>query len=345
MAKAQRFISCPEYLSWRLGADQYTICPEGEFRKAYWDADSLQAQAFEPGLFPPFIESGEVMGQVSAQASRWSGLPQGVPIMAGGSDFLMSLVGTGVTQEGYICDRAGSSEGLNYCSKEAFRVPGIRVLPHIVPGYYNNGVILGTTGLMFEWFRKLTGQDQRSYEAMLADIAALDADTAQDFPFFFPQSSIEFPRDFSKALFLRIQTKHSSIHLARAVVESIGFSLRSSIELLNTSGARIKTFRVCGGQARNREWNQIKADILNLPIEIPVIRDAELAGNAVMGFKGLGLFSSMEEGIKQIVKVETCVEPQASKVLHYSKRYEEYCSLENRLRCINDIAEDPGCTC
>lgn len=329
------FISCPEYLCHRLGAQRATICPEGEFRHAYWDDAACSAAGLSPDLFPPFVPPAGVLGTVDARGEALFGVPSGTPIFAGGSDFLMCLAGTGTMEPGMVCDRAGSSEGLNLCSRDSLGGEGIRVLPHLRPGYWNKAAILGTTGLMFEWFRGLTGQDGRSYREMMEEIAADEAGAGQ--VFFFPARNNEGGCDYSRSMFTDLAPGHKAVHLARAVVESIGFSCRRSLDDMESRGESIKSIRISGGQARNGAWNQMKADILGRCLEVPAIRDGELAGCGMAGFAGLGRFRDIAQASHAMVRIEHAVEPDARRHAEYDRRYRAY--LERERSC--GAAADP----
>ena len=74
---------------------------------------------------------------VSADASSRTGLPAGLPVVAAGSDFMAALIGSGATAPGLVCDRAGTSEGINYCSRRPSDDPRLRDLPHAVEPYWN----------------------------------------------------------------------------------------------------------------------------------------------------------------------------------------------------------------
>ncbi len=65
------------------------------------------------------------------------GLPSGVPVFDSGPDFIAALVGTATLVPGRLCDRAGSSEGLNLCSPKFFEAPGLRVMPSPAKGFWN----------------------------------------------------------------------------------------------------------------------------------------------------------------------------------------------------------------
>ena len=82
----------------------------------------------------------------------------------------MALLGAGAVTPGTVCDRAGTSEGINYCSCSKADYPGLRCLPHIIRGYYNVSAILTSSGRIFEWFRRISGQEKLGYRELLAEI-------------------------------------------------------------------------------------------------------------------------------------------------------------------------------
>ncbi len=74
------------------------------------------------------------------------GLPSGVPVFDAGPDFIAALVGTATLFPGRLCDRAGSSEGLNLCSPKFFEAPGLRVMPSPAKGFWNVSYLISDPG-------------------------------------------------------------------------------------------------------------------------------------------------------------------------------------------------------
>ncbi len=74
------------------------------------------------------------------------GLPSGVPVFDSGPDFIAALVGTAALFPGRLCDRAGSSEGLNLCSQKFFEAPGLRVMPSPAKGFWNVSYLISDPG-------------------------------------------------------------------------------------------------------------------------------------------------------------------------------------------------------
>jgi len=303
---AALFFSSHEWLAYRLGADAYTALPQEEYVPYYWDEEQCALFGLDIKKLPPFIKMGRLAGKVSASAAGLYGSPglkSGIPIIVGAPDFISALIGTGVLKAGDVCDRAGSSEGINFCACSMEQVPGesaglknpragLRVLPHIKKGFYNIGSLIPVSGRLFEWYRTCTGQENHSYEAMMAELVPAELIPAQ-----FDTRDLS-RRDLSRRLFQQDLVLHSQIDsgltpppdiqyndrtaFGRSVLCAIGFSVRHAVDTLESQGFPVKAMRVSGGQGKNPLWNQLKADISGVPLLIPEICDGELAGNAVL---------------------------------------------------------------
>lgn len=327
--QTERFISSHEWLAWRLGAEPVSVIPNQAYIPYYWDSAQLAAYKLDADRFPPFVEQGIPIGSVSAGAAQRTGLREGLPIIAGGVDFITALIGTGVIVPGMVCDRAGTSEGINVCAGQGSKARGLRSLPHIQEGLWNVGVMLPTTGRLFEWFRQITGQEGRDYREMLAEILQCKQYTKPR-DFFFPDLRSTGSLRLSSA-FLSTAGLTNRAELGYAVIESIAFMVRSAIEHLEREGYRIEGMRLSGGQAKNSYWNQFKADVTGRWLAIPRIEDGELTGNACLAMKGLGIYPSLEAAIEQTVHIKEVFEPVQQHYAMHSERFEVYKTLLQKM--------------
>ena len=314
--QAKCFMPTAEYISWVLTGVESVISPNAQFSEYIWTEDSLRAYELSPALFPSFISPGQLIGNLDKIGASISGLPPGLPIIAGGSDFLMSLIGTGVLEDGLCCDRAGTSEGINYCSATPATSEELLVMPHFKPKYYNVAGILAGTGRMFEWFRSISHQQNISYIDMMKRIVAV----TESQPLFFPSLHKGSRWEFSGGMLTGLQPDHDSAILGRAVVVAIGFSIKATLASLERAGYPVRVMRSCGGQAKNDLWCQMKADISSVSIEIPEIEDAELTGSAILGFVGLGCVSSVDEGARLLVRIKKRFDPEPENRYHSQYR-------------------------
>jgi xylulokinase len=327
--RVRRFFSFPEYLNYFLGGDAVTICPHDEFRPYIWDEAGLEAYEVDASLFPPQVGIGERIGSVSRKGSQESGLPAGLAIYSAGSDFLMSLLGTGTVEPGLTCDRAGTSEGINHCADRWLESKSLRTLPHVVPGFYNVAGILASSGRIFEWYRDVTGQNGTGYVDMLRRIVELPHDA--DVPFFFPSLHKGAVWEFAGGGFSLLEAFHGPVELGRAVVEAIAFAVRGLIEDIESLGVTVSELRGSGGQARNLPWLQMKADVTGRPISVPAIVDAELTGCAACAFAAEGYFVDHVAASRALVRIAETVEPRPVEHRVFSEKFQRYVTYRDKM--------------
>jgi xylulokinase len=320
--KTQWFLSCPEYINYFLTGEALTVTPSKEFVPYIWAEHDWQAYDLDHRKLPPFVRMGEKVGEVSVQASTFIGIPPGVPVVAAGSDFLVALVGAGAVEPGRTCDRAGTSEGINHCATAPVADKRLRTLPHAIEGLYNISGILSSTGRLFEWLRRITGQSDRNYREILQEIDNLSLDRSR--PYFFPSFEHNGDFEFARGGFLELHPDHTREDMGRAVVESIAFGIRRVLENLEEVGCAVDEMRVTGGQARNVIWNQLKADITGKRIVIPEIEDAELLGAAACALVYQREYPHLREASSNLVKVRAVFNPRAERHLCYDELYAAY---------------------
>jgi xylulokinase len=312
------FLPAQEWLSRRLGAEASAAIP-ASYAPYYWDDAQCAALGIDPGLFPPFVAPGTVIGRLSLEAARRLGGPlrPGTPIVAGGVDFLMALIGAGTVEPGMVCDRAGTSEGINLCAAfpgavEPPRLPAeIRTLPHARDGLWNLGVVIPASGRLFEQYRAVTGRSNRAYGDILTELVpgGLLPDPCPS----------GFAAPFSGA-----------VDLGRAVLTVMGFGALAAAETLRRNGFPVAEMRLSGGQGKNRRWNQLKADITGIPLLILEQPDCELAGDAVLGAIALGEAADQLEGIGRIVRVRERVLPDPRATAVYAERFLSWRELREK---------------
>jgi sugar (pentulose or hexulose) kinase len=274
--KTSLFISCQEWLSARLGAEPVTILPTPYYRPYYYDDSQCAAFSLDSRKFPPFAPLGSIIGHVSAEAARASGLNSGIPIVAGGPDFIMALLGSGATSPGLVCDRAGSSEGINVCVRTkpdaaVAAAHSLRVLPHAIDGLWNVSVVMPESGSIFDRYRMETGQQNVPYEVILRQML----DAAGDI--------------------------QDGIH---SVLRKIIDGVRHSLKTLRDADYPVHEMRHSGGQAKSPLWNRLKARACECTLLVPEISDTELAGDAAAIMLALGETRNISAACKKIVVIK-----------------------------------------
>ena len=167
--------SVPEFLVYQLTDRAYTVLPNERFKKAYWSDEILKSMNIPSSVFPPFIELGNASGTLTEKGKKSLGVTGeqvegSVPVFCGGPDFSIALIGTNTLSEGKICDRAGTSEGLNLCTNKPLISPQVRTLPSPINPLWNASVIIPDTGSRFATWKQSSIYKDVSYEECVNDL-------------------------------------------------------------------------------------------------------------------------------------------------------------------------------
>ncbi len=347
--RTRYFLSCPEYIAYYLCGEAVTILPVASFERYIWTGDAIRALGMDGDRFPPFVAPGAIVGPLKKDIARRTGLREATPVIAGGPDYLMSLLGAGSIRPGVTCDRAGSSEGINLCSKMPVTDRRLLCLPHLVEGYYNISGVISTSGKALDWFRNVAGfgkgyargddvagYAETGYEPFFAAIARSEPGSGR--LLFLPylageRSPLWDPH--ARGVFAGLAYSHTRCEMARAVAESIGFAMRDVLTVMEENALYIDALRVAGKLSRAGVLNQIKADITGRRVLVPVIAESELLGAACIGLASLGYFASFEQASAQCVRIGSEFLPRPNLGPLYGEMFEQYRELYRKTRDIN----------
>jgi autoinducer 2 (AI-2) kinase len=120
--------------------------------------------------------------------------------------------------------------------------------------------------------------------------------------------------------------------LARAIFEANCYGVKANLEQLQEiSGLEFDYLRFCGGNSKSDLWMQIQADVLNMPIRVPLVHDASAIGTAILASLGSGHYECVEEAIENMVKSGRVYYPRRDCVDKYQTHYERWMSTRKRL--------------
>jgi len=157
--KTKVFLGCPELLAYALTGEARTSFPSDGFERWFWTDAILEALGLDGEKFPPFIRPGEAFGRLAAPAASRFGLNPGILVISGGSDFIAAILGSGAISPGQACNRTGTSDGINACTKARIDDGRLMSYGHPVRPFWNLSGIVSTTGKAVEWARNLLGAE------------------------------------------------------------------------------------------------------------------------------------------------------------------------------------------
>lgn len=312
--KCSTFLTVSEYFVFLLTGEKVTASPLYEYNKYFWDEKELATYGLDSHKMAPFFYTGQIIGKTLGK----EGEPKGIDVILGGIDYLSSLIGAGALEEGFITDRAGSSEGINLCQLEVKGSTHFYSLPQLPAGFYNLGFVLRGTGLVLDRIR-YGGRSVLSYKESLDRVISSDPSYHL---YYMTPASFFWNFNYDGGFFIGSLKEASFLNLARAKLEAIVFSMKGILEEWSSDSFKQREpIRVIGGQSKNSLWNQFKADILERTIEVPVILEADLLGNAMIAFIAKGFYSDFKEA-SSMIKIAQIIEPDSTKKAIYREKYD-----------------------
>lgn len=281
---------------------------------------------------PPVAKSDEICGTINQKASELTGLPIGTPVAAGLYDIDSAGLAVGMTDETKMNIIVGTWCNNQFISKEPIiSKEFFSTTKYAVDGYWLMLEGSPTSASNLEWFvseflqeeKSIAQQTGKSVYSLCNDAVAstLPEETKIIFlPFLYGSNA----GPHAKAVFLGLEGWHKRAHIIRAIYEGICFSHRSHIEKLFQYRSRPDAARIAGGAARSKEWVQMFADVLQLPMEVTAATELGTLGAAICAGVAVGLFSSYGEAVGRMVKTEERIEPDIQKRDIYEEKYRRY---------------------
>ncbi|HCC37770.1 MAG TPA: hypothetical protein DEQ14_09195 [Treponema sp.] len=317
------FLGCPEFLACALTGEAHSVFPAEGFDRWFWNDDILRQLDLNPAQFPPFIRPVDNFGTLLPAAAKHFGLPPNIPVISGGPDFFTAILGSGTIKPGQVCDRAGTSEGINVCTANKIESARLMSYGHPIQPFWNLSGTISTTGKAVQWGKELLGLETYDEFYALAASARIEPESPVFLPYLAGERApIWNPQ--ARGVLQNLSLATGRPEFARSILEGICFAIRHVLSVMEESGARADELRVAGSAAGCDVLNQLKADVTGREALIPVQKEAELLGLAAIGAYALGAYNSLSEAAHAFARIEKRVQPDEKKAAHYDQLFEEY---------------------
>ncbi|HVO39670.1 MAG TPA: FGGY family carbohydrate kinase [Spirochaetia bacterium] len=348
-ARTSLFLHWGSFVPFMLGADaaiDYSLANRSllfDMEHERWSSSIAEAAGFDVGKLPAPVPSGTVTGRVSAEAAALTGLPAGVPIVAGAHDQCSNAVGSGVVTERVAMCGMGSYLCVvpvfaTRPEAKAMIARGLNTEHHAAPGRFVS-FLYTRGGSLVKWFRDTFARMDRDraaesgkdiYEVLLAEMPADPPDVVV-IPRFAPMGPPDFAADAAGVIAgMTLETTRGDI--LRALIEGTLFHVRDMVDSIASAGVAIDEFRAVGGGSKSAAWVGMCADIFGRPVVRPRVTEAGCLGAAVIAGIGCGQFPGFSEGVRDMVSLGDRIECSPGRRDRYEERYQRYRGLWPRLK-------------
>lgn len=258
-----------------------------------WDKEVLSAVGIDQALFPQIIPSHGVTGSLTAEAAAHTGLPEGLPVVAGAGDNAAAATGLGLSSRQLAIGSVSlGTSGVIFAPllKPTPDPEGrVHLFCHADGGYHLLGVTLAAAGSL-QWYRDTVAPD-RSFDELLA-LAAQSPPGANGVTFkpYLAGERTPHLNPNLRGSFSGLSLATTQADLVRAALEGVAFSLRDALDVIG-SLTTLTHALATGGGAKSDLWLQIVADVLELPLSRPAQNQGAAYGAALLALQGAGAVS------------------------------------------------------
>jgi xylulokinase len=296
-----------------------------------WSTEILDAVGLSSSIVPTIGESAEILGRVTADAARLTGLQQGTPVVGGGADNACGAAGVGVIDAGEAVTSWGTSGTVLAPMTEPRVDPGLRAhtFCHVAPKtWYLMGVVL-SAGAAFAWYRDQLARDVAGApdaNSRLNEEAARIPRGAQGVTFLpYLQGERTPHRDASmRGAFVGLSLAHTRAHLTRAVVEGVCFALRDSLAILDELGLAPRQMLLTGGGAKSEFIRRLQAEVFGVPVCTVNREEGPAYGAALLAAVGTGAFPSLADAVRKTLTRGALERPGATAHVEYDEPYARF---------------------
>lgn len=280
------------------------------------------ARVVAPGLeLPPLVWSGEVVGSVTDAAAAETGLPAGVPVIAGTIDAWSEALSVGAQNDGDLMLMYGTTMFLVNTVPSPVTSPTLWGTVGALPGTHNLAGGMATSGAITAWLRDLFGGPTYPELIALAEASPLGANGLLMLPYFAGERT-PVPDPDARGVIVGLTVTHTQGDLYRAALEATAFGVRHNIEVMEAAGGRIDRIVAVGGGAQASLWTQIVSDVTGRPQAIPSLVVGASLGAAFLAASAVG--SADIEAWNPMVDVR---QPDADATREYDALYALYREL------------------
>jgi xylulokinase len=288
---------------------------------------------------PQAAPSDEIIGRVTPEASRLTGIRAGTPVANGSSDNSAAALGAGMVASGQVTLIIGTAGVITVCSDKPLPDPRDRTLcwNYCLRDRWVSLGITQTAGESLNWFKNAFASGEA---AGSGDVFQQYNNAVQAVPdgceglIFLPYLNGErtpYWDSSARGVYFGIGLSSGKGHFVRAIMEGVSFALRHCVQTVESLGIRVDQIQAVGGGLKSPAWLDILGKVMNRPIRTVREPDTGHIGNMLLCARALGLFRSIEEAAGRIVSYERKVHyPEANPV--YERQYRLFLQLYEDLK-------------
>ncbi|MBN2983635.1 xylulokinase [Cohnella algarum] len=343
--EAAYFLQPKDYLAGRMsgtfGVTDYSdasLTGLFDIHGCRWDDGIAEAFGIDRAKLPDIVPSATLVGGVTAEAAAETGLAPGTPVALGGGDGSCAALGAGAIAPGEAYVYIGTTAWVSRAAAAPAADEKKRIFTMCGPEaglYYGIGT-MQAAGAAHQWAARELGSrgapQEDPYVRLEEEIGRLPwgSNGLVFHPYLQGERSPVWNEE-ARGLFFGLESGHTRFHMARAVMEGVGYGLRSIAEALRGTEPAA-CYAAIGGGMKSPAWREIVASALDAPIRVPAQTEAATSlGAAMAAGVAVGMFADYADARRRFARETAEIAPKADRG-RVLEGYRLYVELYERLR-------------
>lgn len=288
-----------------LNSKTRTWMEKGELTRCVFD--------IEKEKLTELVEPGELIGNITSEAAGQTGIPEGLPLIATGSDKGCETLGLSCSTPDKAAIGLGTTATIQFTIGRYMEpLPFIPAYPAVLKGHYNPEVQVFRGYWLISWFKNefAAKEVEQAREMGISAEELLNTRLAEIppgcsglvfQPYFTP--GVVMPK--ARGAIIGFSDEHTRIHIYRAIIEGINFALMDGLQTMERRGkVKIRKLFVAGGGSQSDEICRITANMFGLPVYRIQTHEAAGLGSSIVAFVAKGVYSTINEAIAAMVHIK-----------------------------------------
>ncbi len=345
-----KFLQAKDFINFKLTGNMVCDYNDASGTLAFdlttlsWSEKIIEVAGIDQAKYPDTVPSATVIGEVTSEAEKETGIKAGTPVVAGTGDGGAANIGIGAIEPDITYCNLGSSSWISSTSDRILDDPDMALftLAHPVEGLLQPVGPMMTGGRSYNWLKdelahiechNASAANTSPYE-LINEVIAKSPAGAKGLlfmPYLLGERS-PWWNPLVKGGILGLTLEHKRADIFRSILEGITANLAIILDVF-AANLNIQSVRAIGGGAQGELWCQILADTFGVRIDVPnVLEGASSMGAAIIGGVGVGVLPSFKEA-ERFIQINRSTEPKPENSQIYQHKKE---LLKKTYKALND---------
>ena len=341
LKKADCCFYCKDWIAYKLTGNKSVELTDMSTSLLDLESSQISAEMFDilnipecKKLFPKIINSHDIVGSITADVAKLTGLAVGTPVSAGYIDVVATGIGIGAINDNEVCSILGTSCISEFVSSNFNTFKGnAAYLKHGNANKYYCliGTMSGTPNIdwilngLFSDFLQEYGKTPQLFKMIEGPLSktTVGSQGIVYHPYIRGERA-PFLNINARASFFGVTEKSDRWDMLRSVYEGLAYSIKDCFQSYTPSHLFLT-----GGGSNSKILVQIIADCLGIPVTVSHTKEVGAKGAAISAGIAIGLFTDLTDAVEKFKVSSTTVEPCLENTLIYQEYFVLYKDLQN----------------